>query len=80
LPSSQVRFATPPLINHAGSYGGAWADEEAKTKSSIYTPSAGAKSKKKLTGAALVWKEVWTSIWRVAWIVLLVYGYLTWYG
>lgn len=80
LPSSQVRFATPPLINHSGPYGSErWDDDDVpRTKTSIYTT---ARSKKaKLTGAALVWREAWTSIWRVAWIVGLGYLYLIWYG
>lgn len=81
LPASQVRFATPPLINHASNANPErWAsdDDYGRVKTSIYTPTA--KKRKPVTGLALVWREAWTSIWRVAWIVLLGYLYLIYYG
>jgi hypothetical protein len=78
LPASQVRFATPPLINHGSPSSERWADDEGRVKTSIY---ASTNTKRvKVTGLELVWREAWTSIWRVAWIVILVYLYLVWYG
>lgn len=79
LPPSQVTFATPPLINSAGSFGNRWAGNDDPTKNKTNANDSICK-RRKLTGLALMWREAWTSIWRVAWIVLLGYFYLIWYG
>ncbi|TVY65647.1 Cell division control protein [Lachnellula suecica] len=86
LPASQVRFATPPLINQAGyypstngnGYRNGWAkDEEYNGSKSAFQSSA--KDKKPLTPLGVVWREIWTSVWRVAWIVAGVYLWLVYY-
>lgn len=82
LPPSQVRFATPPLINSAGSFAShssSWMEDNAFDKGKINAYERNGK-RGNLTGLALIWREAWTSIWRVAWIVLSVYFYLIWYG
>lgn len=81
LPASQVRFSTPPLINHAGSYAYNSPDRDedfGKTKSpNLFDSSAKRKKPKVLE---LVWREAWHSVFRVAWIVIGIYLYLIWYG
>lgn len=86
LPASQVRFATPPLISHAGSY--AYTDRRedrdrdedfGKFSKSSAAYESGVK-RRKLTVLELVWREAWHSVFRVAWIVVGIYLYLVWYG
>ena len=83
LPSSQVRFATPPLINSAG-YNGNWNGESfgreenfGRNKTSAYEFSA---KRRKDTVFGAIWKEAWHSIGRVACVVICVYLYLVWFG
>ena len=85
LPASQVRFATPPLISHAGSYAysppnNSDRDEDFgksnKSSSAYENPT----KRKKPTVLELVFREAWHSIFRVAWIVIGIYVYLVWYG
>ncbi|PVH76390.1 hypothetical protein DL98DRAFT_592285 [Cadophora sp. DSE1049] len=81
LPASQVRFATPPLMNGAGSYpsldksngGSRYLEDFGKKKNE---PVAG----KQRTPLGVMWREVWTSTWRVTWVAVLVYLYLARYG
>ncbi|KUJ24128.1 uncharacterized protein LY89DRAFT_703337 [Mollisia scopiformis] len=84
LPASQVRFATPPLINTAG-YNPRWDDDAATKKPPIFDfvgngNGAGRKEAVPLKGVKLIWREAWTSIWRVAWVVICVYLWLAYYG
>ena len=89
LPSSQVRFATPPLAASFPSYGngngngnGSWAvvdaDDYYKDKANGYSNVNG--RAKKLTPLMVIWREASRSIWRVAWVSVLVYLYLVYYG
>jgi hypothetical protein len=83
LPSSQVRFATPPLPNYGNGNGnGSWAiidaDDYYKDKSNGYA-SANTRAKK-LPPLTVIWREFSRSIWRVAWVTVLVYLYLVYYG
>lgn len=87
LPASQTRFATPPLINHAGSYSyipptnfdvDPSAEDFGRSKTSATTTTMG--KRRKLTVLELVWREAWHSIFRVAWLVVGIYLYLAWYG
>lgn len=93
LPASQVRFATPPLINqpsngngyngngfsgsHVDGYG--FADRWSAGEVEKRRASFYVKPKKETKGG-IIWKEAWTSIWRTAWLVLGIYFYLCWYG
>jgi ethanolamine phosphate phosphodiesterase len=82
LPTSQVRFATPPLISQAGYYpgsngnGNSWAKDEEEFNSTV---QSSAKNKKVDTPLGIMWRETWTSIWRVAWIVIGVYLWLIYF-
>lgn len=76
LPPSQVRFATPPLINSAGRYG----DDFGKPKRSDSVSVVNVRERKSLTPLGVVWRESWTSVWRVTWVVVGVYLYLARYG
>jgi hypothetical protein len=85
LPASQVRYATPPLINSAGSNvnsdrnGDRWKDDNfGKPKIGVSAYDS-VKSRKKSV-MEIVLREAWTSIFRVAWIVTLVYVWLIYYG
>ncbi|PMD38279.1 hypothetical protein L207DRAFT_492010 [Hyaloscypha variabilis F] len=83
LPSSQVRFATPPLPSYGNGNGnGSWAiidaDDYYKDKSNGYA-SANTRAKK-LPPLTVIWREFSRSIWRVAWVTVLVYLYLVYYG
>jgi hypothetical protein len=83
LPASQVRYATPPLINSAGfnpdRNSDRWKDDDfGKPKTGV---SAYDSLKLRKNGVvSIVLREAWTSIFRVAWIVTLVYGWLVYYG
>jgi hypothetical protein len=83
LPASQVRYATPPLINSAGfnpdRNSDRWKDDDfGKPKTGV---SAYDSLKSRKNGVvSIVLREAWTSIFRVAWIVTLVYGWLVYYG
>lgn len=85
LPASQVRFATPPLINAAG-YNPRWDEGKMKNGSGSSSPpmyDLNGNVRREvvpLKGIALVWREIWTSIWRVAWVVICVYLWLAYYG
>jgi hypothetical protein len=83
LPASQVRFATPPLINAAG-YNPRWDEHNGNGKMKNGNSSSPIfdvmKEVVPLKGIALVWREAWTSIWRVAWVVICVYLWLAYYG
>ncbi|PBP20595.1 cdc1-like protein [Diplocarpon rosae] len=76
LSPSEVCFATPPLINQAGTYGSGrnarWGDDFGK--------SSREKERIPRTPLGVIWRETWTSVWRVTWMVLLVYLYLARYG
>jgi hypothetical protein len=78
LPSNQVRFDTPPLINTAPSYSNStWgSDDLGKDK----TTATGAGKGRNMSAVQVIWREASRSIWRVAWIVILVYLYLIYYG
>ncbi|KAH7319251.1 cell division control protein 1 [Rhexocercosporidium sp. MPI-PUGE-AT-0058] len=84
LPASQVRFATPPLINGAGSYpsleksfggsgSGRYDEDFGKRKNDMQTGQ-------QRTPLGVMWREMWTSVWRVTWVAVLVYLYLARYG
>lgn len=80
LPPNQVRFATPPLINGAGTYGNGssrvWGGDFGKPKNSGYE----VKKRTPDTPLGVMWREVSRSVWRVTWVVLVVYLYLARYG
>ncbi|PBP19872.1 cdc1-like protein [Diplocarpon rosae] len=76
LSPSEVCFATPPLINQAGTYSSSrnakWGDDFRKsTREMERIPH---------TLLGVIWRETWTSVWRVTWMVVLVYLYLARYG
>ncbi|KAH6669352.1 hypothetical protein B0J14DRAFT_487040 [Halenospora varia] len=85
LPASQVRFATPPLINGAGYYGApspspkmenGWS---AEPNGEAYTGNKTERRKLPETVLGKVWREMWTSLWRVTWLVLGIYFWLIWF-
>jgi len=81
LPSSQVRFATPPLATSLPSYGErTWVieDDFSKDKANGYTNLGGKGTK--MSPLQVIWREASQSIWRVAWVTVLVYLYLVYYG
>lgn len=81
LPSSQVRFTTPPLATSLPSYGErTWVIEHdfSKDKANGYTNLGGKGTK--ATPLQVIWREASQSIWRVAWVTVLVYLYLVYYG
>jgi hypothetical protein len=85
LPANQTRFATPPLINQAGSYGYIPPsmddfDEDFGKFSKGSSAYESTTKRRPLTVLELVWREVWHSVFRVAWIVIGIYLYLIWYG
>ncbi|KAG9233163.1 hypothetical protein BJ875DRAFT_464846 [Amylocarpus encephaloides] len=78
LPASQVRFATPPLIQSAGYYSppssaGHYSDPE------VYDEKKSAPPRKPRTLIGTIWSEAWTSLWRVLWMVMCVYFWLIWF-
>lgn len=85
LPASQVRFATPPLINSAG-YNASYAPPmfESEQEADIVRAYDSGKKRggvpEKEGVVKIVWKETWTSVWRVTWMVVLVYCWLAYYG
>ena len=81
LPSSQVRFTTPPLATSLPSYGErTWVIEHdfSKDKANGYTNLGG--KGMKATPLQVIWREASQSIWRVAWVTVLVYLFLVYYG
>ena len=83
--ANQARFATPPLINQAGSYGYTPPvinnlNEDFGKPSKGSSAYESAAKRRPLTVLELVWREVWHSVFRVAWIVIGIYLYLVWYG
>ena len=78
LPASQVRFSTPPLINHAGSYAYSQPIDRDEDFGKSKDPSVFERRKYSVLG--LVWRETWHSVFRVAWTVVGIYLYLIWYG
>ena len=80
LPASQVRFATPPLISHAGSYAYTADRDEDFGKPGKNSSAYKTGAKRTFTVLQLVWREAWHSIFRVAWIAVSIYLYLVWYG
>ncbi|TAQ90093.1 hypothetical protein B7494_g1535 [Chlorociboria aeruginascens] len=85
LPSSQVRNATPPLVNSASYIGNGsgnaerWSREEDFGRGrKIYDSVIGRPRKESPLG--VIWREIWMSIWRVAWLVGGVYLYLVKWG
>jgi len=82
LPASQVRFATPPLMNGAGSYPSL---DKSNGSSTRYLEDFGKRKNepaagKQRTPLGIMWREVWKSTWRVTWVAVLVYLYLARYG
>jgi hypothetical protein len=81
LPPSQVRFATPPLLNNPGYMGNGYAERVEKDGERSTTGAYDLATKKRKSSAlGLIWREAWMSIWRVAWIVLCIYIWLIWFG
>lgn len=86
LPASEVRFATPPLINQAGYYpssngngnSNGWAKHEDYQNGATAFASS-ARSKTPPTPLGIIWREMLTSIWRVAWAVISVYIWLVYF-
>jgi hypothetical protein len=79
LPSSQVRFTTPPLIPSYSNGNGnrTWgSDDFGKDK----TTAVGTGKGRNMNAVQVIWREASRSIWRVAWVVFLVYLYLIYYG
>lgn len=75
LPASQVRFATPPVINQGSQYpSNGWTKDEAD-----FGSKSSGKNKKVDTPLGIMWRECWTSIWRVAWVVIGVYLWLIYF-
>jgi hypothetical protein len=82
LPSNQVRFATPTLINNGGNNGN-WNGERLGREEDFGRNKRGAyefSGKRKDTVLGTIWRETWHSIWRVAWVVVCVYLYLVLFG
>jgi hypothetical protein len=83
LPSNQVRYATPPLINSAG-YNASYAppsfeDEKSASRGGVSAYDLG-KSKANDSLLKIVFREAWHSIWRVTWMVMLIYLWLAYFG
>jgi hypothetical protein len=86
LPSSQVRFTTPPRATSVPHYGngngnGSWgndSDDFSKEKANGYSSEGG--KGQKMSPLQVIWREASRSIWRVAWVTVLVYLYLAYYG
>ncbi len=85
LPSSQIRFASPPLVTNPGFrvYTPPQEEDEAKDTrrrrlSSAY--DSGKSRRGSLSVCATVFREAWTSIFRVAWVVVCMWLWLIWFG